>query len=340
MLDFSKDVLLKNFTSIKLGGEAKLFVEANSEKDVESAVKYAQDNGLKIFVLGGGNNSIGRDEGYDGLIFKNNILGIKTTGQDSALQTFQVGAGEDWDNFVKFTVEQNLSGIEALSAIPGTVGASPVQNIGAYGQEVSETIQSLRAYDIENRKFVELQNDQCEFGYRSSIFREEMAGRYIITQVTFKLSKSAPRPPFYKAVENYLDQHNITDFTSQIIRQAVMEIRADKLPDPKIKPNAGSFFKNAIVDLETYRTLVKQYPDMPSYPMNDKVKIPTGWLIDQAGLKGQEINGIKIHDKNALVLINQSAKSYSDLATARQQIIDTVKDKFGITIEQEPLEIV
>jgi UDP-N-acetylmuramate dehydrogenase len=234
----------------------------------------------------------------------------------------------------------NLTGIEAMSAIPGTAGAAPIQNVGAYGQEIADTLISLQAYDTENDSFVTLQNVDCGFSYRHSIFRGQAAGRYVVTAITIQLYKASPQPPFYKAIEDYFAANNITLFTPQIIRDAVINIRANKLPDPKITPNTGSFFKNALIEDWQLRELRNEYPDMPSYDMPDgNFKIPTGWLIEQTGLKGKTLHGMRVHDKNALVLINESASSYSDLAAARDEISGAVRDKFRITIEQEPLEI-
>jgi UDP-N-acetylmuramate dehydrogenase len=234
----------------------------------------------------------------------------------------------------------NLSGIEAMSAIPGTAGAAPVQNVGAYGQEIAETLLSVEAYDIETDRMVVLENADCGFSYRHSIFRGDAAGRYVITSITLELYKTPPQPPFYKAVQDYFDANNITMFTPQIVRDAVIAIRMDKLPDPKVTPNTGSFFKNAIVEDWQLADLKKEYPDIPTYDMPDgRFKIPTGWLIEQTGLKGKTLHGMRIHDKNALVLINESATSYADLAAARDEIMGAVRDQFRIAIEQEPLEI-
>ncbi len=331
--------LAKN-TTMALGGNAKFVSIAETKDDVKDICDYAEAEGLKLFVLGGGSNSIARDEGFDGLILKNQISGLEITDDNPESTAFRVGAGEDWDKFVELTVERELSGLEGLSAIPGTVGAAPVQNVGAYGYEVADTIQSVEAYDRQDKQFVSLQNDDCKFGYRSSIFRESEKGRFVITHVIFKLAKTAPKPPFYAAVEKYFSEHGVTDYTPQAIRRAVTDIRADKLPDPKLVANSGSFFKNSIVSADFRDDLLERYGDMPNYQMPDgSYKIPTGWLIEQTGLKGQVLGRMKVHDKNALVLTNQSAESYIELAQARQQIIEAVRQKFGITIEQEPLEI-
>jgi len=187
---------------------------------------------------------------------------------------------------------------------------------------------------------VTLPSNDCGFSYRQSIFRSTSAGRYVIMNITLRLYKAAPQPPFYAAVQDYFDTHNITLFTPQAIRDAVVAIRADKLPDPALMPNTGSFFKNAIIEDWQLADLRKEYPDIPTYDMPDgHFKVPTGWLIEQTGLKGKTIHGMRVHDKNALVLINESAQNYADLAAARDEIIGAVRDQFRITIEQEPLEI-
>ena len=339
-MELHENIPLKNYTTMRLGGNARYIVDVRSVADIEKVITAASERQLSLFVLGGGSNTIARDEGFSGLVMRNRLMGIEV-GADSPSETqFRVGAGENWDELVEKTVQANLSGIEALSKIPGTVGAAPVQNIGAYGQEVADVIASVEAYDINERRLVALSPQDCGFKYRHSIFRGEAAGRYVITAVTINLTKNAPQPPFYAALEKYFTDNNITIFTPQAIRDAVSIIRADKLPDPAELPNSGSFFKNAIIDDWLRDELLTKYPDMPSYDMPDRqYKIPTGWLIEQTGLKGKTLHGMKVHDKNALVLINQSAGSYADLDAARSEIQNAVRDKFRISIEQEPLEL-
>ncbi len=339
-MEIHTNIPLKNYTTMRLGGNARFMANARSPQDIIELVQRAQSQNLPIFVLGGGSNTIAHDEGYSGLVIRNMIKGIQVINENAGDITFKVGAGEVWDDFVKHTVAMNLTGIEALASIPGSVGAAPVQNVGAYGQEVGETILSVDAYDTKTGTSVTLSNADCLFGYRDSIFRGEHIGRYIITYVTFRLYKTAPQPPFYQAVQDYFDQRNITIFTPLIVSDAVRDIRREKLPDPKERPNTGSFFKNAVIEQWQYSQLLAEYPEMPSYEMaGGKRKIPTGWLIDQAGFKGQLLHGMRIHDKNALVLINESAASYADLAAARDEIIGAIRDTFHIDIEQEPLEI-
>ncbi len=325
---------------MRLGGNARFMTDVSSAAEIAEIYHNAKGQNLPIFVLGGGSNIIVRDEGYNGIVIRNRITGFDIIDDQPSDVTLKIGGGEVWDSVVQRTVDMHLTGIEAMSGIPGTAGAAPVQNVGAYGQEIADTLLSLEAYDSQTDSFVTLQSNDCGFSYRDSIFRGEATGRYVITSITIKLYKNAPQPPFYAAVEQYLAAHNITLFTPQVIRDAVIAIRADKLPDPKIQPNTGSFFKNAIVEAWQLTDLRANYPDIPTYDMpNGRFKIPTGWLIEQAGLKGQTLHGMHIHDKNALVLINESATSYADLASARDEIIGAIRDKFRIAIEQEPLEI-
>lgn len=325
---------------MKLGGNARFMTDIRSTDDLRDICAKAREQSLSVHVLGGGSNTLVHDEGYDGIVLRMRIMGCDILSDADGRVQFRVGAGENWDEFVKKTVDMKLTGIEALSSIPGTVGAAPVQNVGAYGQEVAETIVSLEVYDTQSDAFRTLTGADCGFSYRNSIFRSSEAGRYIISSVTFELMRAMPQPPFYKAVQDYLDGQGATLYTPQVIRDAVANIRQDKLPDPAVHPNTGSFFKNALVEDWQFQNLLAEYPDIPSYDMPDKThKIPTGWLIEQVGLKGETINGIRVHDKNALVLINESATSYADLAAARDAIIGAVRDKFRIQIEQEPLEI-
>lgn len=339
-MEIHTNIPLKNFTTMKLGGPAHFFVEVRSVDELLAVYRNATSKHLPVFILGGGSNVIAKDEGFAGLIIRIRIPGFEIISDDINTTVIKIGAGENWDEVVKRTVDMHLSGIEALSAIPGTSGAGPVQNIGAYGQEIADTLLSLEAYDSQTDKIVALQNADCHFSYRDSIFRADQKGRYVITSITLKLSKSLPQPPFYDSLQAYLDQHNIKIFTQQTIRDAVVAIRADKLPDPTLKPNTGSFFKNAIAEAWQVDELKKTHPDMKTFSMpGGTFKIPTGWLIEQAGLKGQLLHGMRVHDKNALVLVNESAASYQDLAQARDEIIGAVRDKFRIQIEQEPLEI-
>jgi len=339
-MDIHTNIPLKNYLTMKLGGNAHFMANASTPEDIAQLYKNAKSQNLSVVMLGGGSNLLTTDDGFDGLVIRNNLKGIEILEDTASATTIKFAAGENWDAAVALIVDRGLTGVEALSSIPGTVGAAPVQNIGAYGQELADTFVSLEAYDSIDDRFVSLTLADCGFAYRHSIFRGEFAGRYAITSVTLQLFKSAPQPPFYKALQDYFNANNISLFTPKIIRDAVSIIRADKLPDPTIKPNTGSFFKNAVVEKWHLDELLKDYPDMPHYDFGDKTyKVPTGWLIEQAGFKGKVLHGIRINEKNCLVLINESATSFANLAAARDEIIGSVRDQFRIAIQQEPLLI-
>lgn len=327
---------------MKIGGNANYVADIASKEELQRIYQKSKKLGQPVYVIGGGSNLIAHDEGFPGLIIHNRIMGMTISNDNPSATTIVTGAGEIWDDLVKYTVDLGLSGIEAMSGIPGTVGASPVQNIGAYGQEIADTFVSCEAYDTTADTFVTLSWEDCKFSYRHSIFRGEAAGRYIITSVTMTLNKTMPEPPFYDVLDKYLAAKHIdaSTVTVQTIREAVVDIRMNKLPDPKILPNAGSFFKNAVVEKWKINDLLKTYPNMPTYPVDDHhYKIPAGWLIETCNLKGEVIHGMQVHDGNAVVLVNDTATGYADLAAAREQIISTVRDTFQIVLEQEPLEL-
>jgi UDP-N-acetylmuramate dehydrogenase len=339
-MDIQSNIPLKNLTTMKLGGNARFVTEVHTTEEVATACQGANKRALPIFILGSGSNVIAKDEGFNGIIICMRIPGFEVVADDTDSTTIRIGAGENWDSVVERAVDMHLCGIEAMSAIPGTAGAGPIQNVGAYGQEIADTLQSLEAYDTQTDSFVTLQSADCKFAYRYSIFRGESARRYIITSITLKLSKKQPQPPFYDSLQKYFDEHNIKTFPPKKVRNAVIEIRKNKLPDPKSLPNSGSFFKNAVIETHQLDDLKTIDPNIPAYDMKDgHYKIPAGWLIERAGFKGKLLHGIRVHDKNALILINESATSYNDLAKARDEIISKVRDMFHVQIQQEPLDI-
>ncbi|HCH34898.1 MAG: UDP-N-acetylpyruvoylglucosamine reductase [Candidatus Saccharibacteria bacterium GW2011_GWC2_48_9] len=334
------NIPLKNYLSMKIGGTTRFMTDVSNIDELHQVMTNAKTQNLPFFILGSGSNVIARDDEYPGLVVRVRIPGFEVVAEDHSTTTIKIGAGEIWDEVVARSVDMNLVGIEAMSDIPSYCGAAPVQNIGAYGQELADTLVSLEAYDTSVGQIVSLSNDDCKFTYRDSIFRVEEQGRYIITSITLQLYKSAPTPPFYQALQNYFDEHGITIFTPKVIREAVSEIRREKLPDPAKRPNSGSFFKNAIIDQWQLDELLREYSDMPHYEMGEgRYKIPSGWLIEQCGFKGQLLHGMRVNPANALVLINESASGYLDLSLARAEITQTVQDRFRISIEQEPLEI-
>ncbi len=336
-----ENVPISELTTMRLGGVARYVIEIEEDKDLAEAYRFASDKNLPTYILGSGSNVIGRDGGFDGVIFVNKLHGIYVIDSDPDRIRLCAKSGDLLDDLVDYSVKlwngesYGYSGIEALSKIPGTVGAAPVQNVGAYGQEIKQTLHSVCVYDCRDNCFKHMMADELDLGYRHSIFNSgDGVGRYFITSVTVELHKNWLKPPFYTSLQAYFDERGIKEFTPQIVRDAVAEIRAGKLPDPKDFASAGSFFKNIYLDKK--QTKEAQAKGIPVW---DGGKVPSGWLIENAGLKGKEFFGMRVSDKAALILINESAKSYTDLAKARQAVIDAVYDKFGYTLEQEPMEL-
>ena len=339
-MDVMTNISLKQYTTMKLGGEARYMATADSASDVVSLYRNARKENLQIFVLGGGSNVITHDEVFEGIVLLNKIKGFEVISETDETTDVKIGAGEVWDEVVEKAIELGLQGIEAMSGIPGTAGAAPVQNVGAYGQEIADTLISLEAYDSKTDTIVTISADECDFSYRNSIFRDKEKGRYCILNITLQLNKAEPKPPYYASLQKYIDDNDIREVNLSVIRVAVLNIRSEKLPDPAELPSAGSFFKNALVEKWKLEELQREYSDIPNYAMSDgRYKIPTGWLIDKAGLRGYRSHGMRVYEKNALVLVNDSATGYDDLAAIREEIVQIVFDKFGIKIEQEPLEL-
>ena len=339
-MDVMTNISLKQYTTMKLGGEARYMATADSASDVVSLYRNARKENLPIFVLGGGSNVITHDEVFEGIVLLNKIKGFEVISETDETTDVKIGAGEVWDEVVEKAIGLGLQGVEAMSGIPGTVGAAPVQNVGAYGQEIADTLISLEAYDSKTDTIVTISADECDFSYRNSIFRDKEKGRYCILNIILRLNKAEPKPPYYASLQRYIDENDIREVNLSVIRVAVLNIRSEKLPDPAELPSAGSFFKNALVEKWKLEELQKEYSDIPNYAMSDgRYKIPTGWLIDKAGLRGYRSHGMRVYEKNALVLVNDSAMGYDDLAAIREEIVQIVFDKFGIKIEQEPLEL-
>ena len=339
-MDVMTNISLKQYTTMKLGGEARYMATADSASDVVSLYRNARKENLPIFVLGGGSNVITHDEVFEGIVLLNKIKGFEVISETDETTDVKIGAGEVWDEVVEKAIELGLQGIEAMSGIPGTAGAAPVQNVGAYGQEIVDTLISLEAYDSKTDTIVTISADECDFSYRNSIFRDKEKGRYCILNITLRLNKAEPKPPYYASLQRYIDENDIREVNLSVIRVAVLNIRSEKLPDPAELPSAGSFFKNALVEKWKLEELQREYSDIPNYAMSDgRYKIPTGWLIDKAGLRGYRSHGMRVYEKNALVLVNDSATGYDDLAAIREEIVQIIFDKFGIKIEQEPLEL-
>lgn len=334
-MNIRKDAPLKELTTIQIGGKADFLVSVFSKEDLVKAVRASKEKDVPFVVIGDGSNLIAKDEGFRGVVIRNRMPGLEINNT-----TIQVNGGEEWDTVVEKSVELGLSGIETLSHIPGTVGAAPVQNIGAYGQEVADTLVELEAYDTRNEQFVSLKNAACGFSYRNSIFKSNEKGRYIITSITLELTKTPMQPPFYASLEKYLTENNITYYDPSTIRNAVINIRAHRLPNPKLHPNAGSFFKNPIIEKWVLDEAQEDHSDMPAYDMGaNKFKVPAGWLIEQVNMKNYAAHNLKTYQNNSLVIVNDNNASYEDLNNFRSEIAAAVRDEFRIELQQEPIEI-
>lgn len=354
MLKIEENVMIKNLVTMRIGGPAKFVITVTEKEDITEAYKFAKERNLPVWVLGGGANTFSKDEGFEGIIILDRIMGISQietpAGEEEkeGVAYFKAYGGEQWDDLVTYVSERGYSGIEAMAGIPGTAGAAPVQNIGAYGQEVTQVIVSVEAYDTKLGEFVVVPARDMKMSYRKSIFNSgENVGRYFIYSTTIRVEKGQLNPPFYRSLQAYVDEHGETDFSPLNIARMVKEVRNNKLPDPEKIASAGSFFKNVYLTdeeadeaeargIQVWRNAKEVGPDSPEKRTN---LVNSGWLIEEAGLKGKVFHGMKVSDKAALILINESAKSYADLAAAREEIAKIVFDKFGFKIEQEPDEI-
>ncbi|SFJ02072.1 UDP-N-acetylmuramate dehydrogenase [Kaistella treverensis] len=327
---------LKNYNTFGVDVSAKYFAEVTSENELIEALQFAKRQALRPLFVGGGSNILFTKD-FEGLVIQLNLQGIteELLSDDEVLVTSK--AGENWHEFVQFCLEKNYGGLENLSLIPGNVGTSPMQNIGAYGREIKDSFVSCKVLNLETLETEIFINEECKFGYRESIFKRERKGEFVILEVTFKLTrKNHQLKTEYGAIKTELEKMGIENPTIQEISAAVINIRQSKLPDPKILGNAGSFFKNPSITKNQFLEVQKKYPDMPNYPNGDLVKIPAGWLIEQCGWKGKQIGNVASHELQALVIVNKTGKaSGQEIYDFSAQIIDSVAEKFGIELERE-----
>ena len=326
---------LKNYNTFGINANCKYFIEANSLDDFLKAIDFCKKENLSPFVLGGGSNLL-LTKDIETLVIHNNIQSYKTIQENEDEIILEVGGGVVWHDFVMQCIKNDWGGVENLSLIPGRVGASPMQNIGAYGVEIKDTFQYLKAIEIASGEIKTFFTDECKFGYRESVFKNIYKNQFIITHVAFKLTK---RNHFlntsYGAIEDELKRNNWNK-NIQNISKAVINIRQSKLPDPKEIGNSGSFFKNPVVETTLFKKLKHEYPDLAAYPLDENnVKIAAGWLIEKAGWKGKRIKDFGVHKKQALVLVNYGEASGREIYDLSAEIIEDVKNKFGIKLERE-----
>jgi len=333
-MDIKQNYQLKDLNTFGVEVTARFFVAIETVQDLRELLVSEVFKNNKHFILGGGSNIVFIQD-FDGFVIKNNLLGKKILEENDEYVKLRVMSGENWHNLVMWTTGQGWGGIENLALIPGTVGATPVQNIGAYGVEIKETLESVNTLEFATGKEKVFTAEECGFGYRDSIFKKEAKGKYFITDVTFKLLKKPITKIEYGSVGTELASRGITSPTIEQIRDTVIVIRQSKLPDPKQIGNAGSFFKNPVVSLEIYQKILEEYPKMPSYNQEYGVKIPAGWLIEQAGWKGKRVGNVGVHDKQALVIVNYGGATGNEIRELAYAIIASVQEKFGIKLEPE-----
>jgi UDP-N-acetylmuramate dehydrogenase len=345
-MQFLEQIPLAPYTTFQIGGPARWFAEAVSEDDIAAGIAFASERRLPLFVLGGGSNLLVSDAGFSGLVLRVALRGIAST-QENGRSIVSAAAGEDWDGLVAYAVAADLSGVECLSGIPGTVGGTPVQNVGAYGQEVSQTIVTVRAFDRKTTQFVDLPAASCGFSYRRSIFNSSQRERYVVTRVHYAVRKHAPANFVYADLARYFAARDVVSPTLAEVRDAVRAIRAQKgmllVPGDADCRSAGSFFKNPVVPASALDALAQELgiekQRIPAYPAQDgEVKLSAAWLIERAGFaKGYRLGNAAISSRHTLALINRGGASAAEVIALRDKVVDGVASRFAIHLEPEPV---
>lgn len=335
MIEFQQDVSLKPYNTFGINARAAHFFEFTTVEDLKNALAQhrAED---KLLILGGGSNVLLTSD-FDGLVLKNGLRGIELVSEDENHVWVKAMAGENWHRFVMHCIERGQAGVENLSLIPGTVGAAPMQNIGAYGVEIEQVFESLKAVEIATNEIHTFDHTACEFGYRESIFKRAAKGQYVIISVLFKLNKQPKFNTSYGAIRETLEAMNVKELSLRAVSDAVINIRQHKLPNPAKIGNAGSFFKNPTIDKADYERLRVKFPSIPGYqqPAGNQVKVPAAWLIEQTGWKGLTFGEIGVHQNQPLVLVNYGEGKGADLKALACKIRASVAEKFGIELNPE-----
>lgn len=336
-MKISENFPLKKLNSLGINVQSKYFVSINGFNEIKPLSQSEIFQKEKKFFLGGGSNLLFLND-FDGLIVHNQIKGLKIVESDKNYVIFDVGAGENWHNFVKLCLNNKYFGLENLALIPGNIGSAPVQNIGAYGVEQKDFFVSCQGYDLEKEKFRTLNFNECKFGYRDSVFKNELKDKFIITYVRYKLSKTDKVNISYRALSEELSKNEITTPTPQNVFDTICRIRREKLPNPDLIGNAGSFFKNPVVTIDKFNYLKTKFNEIPGFASkNGDVKIPAAWLIEQCGWKGRRIGDAGVYDKHSLILVNYGNATGREIFNLSEQIIESVKTKFEIELDREVL---
>lgn len=333
-MKIQENLSLKPFNTFGIDKKAQFFTTACTIDELKNALQWARERYLPVFILGGGSNIL-LTKDVLGLVIKIELQGIKVLHEDENRVLAEVGAGVNWHDWVLFSLDKNWAGIENLSLIPGTVGASPMQNIGAYGVEIKDVFHSLTALNRDTLELETFDASECKFGYRESVFKHELKNQYIITSVCFNLSKKPDFHVEYGAIQDVLKAKGVEELSIQAVSEAVIEIRKSKLPDPKKIGNAGSFFKNPTIPVSQFEELKNNYPTLPGYEVAEGIKVPAGWLIEQSGWKGKRIGEVGVHAKQALVLVNYGNGTGEEIKNLSDEVRSSVKVKFGIELSPE-----
>jgi UDP-N-acetylmuramate dehydrogenase len=326
---------LKNYNTFGIDVKARGFTEIFSEKDLNGALTVNEFRDLPKLVLGGGSNIL-LTKDFKGLVIKNSIAGINIIDEDESTILVEAGAGVIWNDLVEFSIQRNLGGLENLSLIPGTVGAAPIQNIGAYGQELKDVFFSLKGIFVQDLCVENYYNQECEFGYRTSVFKNELKGKFVITSVTLRLKKNPVVNLSYASIKDEIEKLQLKEVTIRDVSNVVCEIRKRKLPDPSIIGNAGSFFKNPEIDARKFDEIKESYPGISGHSsLNGKVKIAAGWLIEQCGWKGKRTGNVGAHSNQSLVLVNYGGATGEEILKLAAEIKKSVYEKFKISLHEE-----
>ena len=334
-MDIIKNKSLRSYNTFGVDCISSFFTTINNLKDLDELYQHKLYKSQKKLILGGGSNILFTSN-FDGLVIKNEIKGIEIIKETNDIVEVQIGAGVNWHEFVIHAVNNKWGGIENMSLIPGNCGTAPMQNIGAYGVEIKDTFVSLNAYEIETGKIVSFDRKRCEFGYRDSVFKNDLKDQYIILDIRLRLQKKPTLNTKYGDINNTLIKNKVSNPTIKDISDAVIEIRTSKLPDPKKIGNAGSFFKNPIISQGQFKEIKMKFPEIVSYPVNEqKVKLAAGWLIEKAGWKGKKFGNYGVHKKQSLVLVNYNSANGREIFNLSQEILEDVFNKFQVKLERE-----
>lgn len=335
MILISEKISLKNYNTFGINAYSRYFAQANSTNEIINALRWAEENNQQLLLLNGGSNVL-LTKDWDGLTLKINLKGIQITERSEDFVCVKAQSGENWHDFVQWTLNQDFGGLENLSLIPGNVGTAPIQNIGAYGVEIKDCMYQLSALEISSSKIKTFTNAQCEFGYRDSIFKNEHKGKFVILDVSFRLSRrNHVLNTAYGAIVSELEKLGVKNPSIQDVSRAVIHIRKQKLPNPDEIGNSGSFFKNPVISLDEFDKLKVKYPDVQGHAFNEKMKVNAGWLIDKAGWKGKRFSDAGVHQNQALVLVNYGNASGAEIYELSEKISEDIFEKFGILLERE-----